>query len=263
MSKNSKWGASVDDDDDGHSHEASERKALKRARQCCCLSVSGALAVLLLLVAALGVSVGIAASFHGLPSDHYERALALLKKYPVIDGHNDLADELRTVFYNQLDRIDLTKNTSGQHGVLWQTDIPRLKAGHVGAQFWSAYMPCTTQFKDATRTFIDQVDVIKLFVEKYPSVFRFAVSASDIEATKDDQIASLIGVEGGHAIDSSLGTLRQFYMLGARYMTLTHTCNTPWAHNSYDQGTEGLNDFGKVFLCVRTLLTQVLVDGSS
>ena len=155
MSKNSKWDTSVDDDDDAHSHEASERKALKRARQCCCLSVSGALAVLLVLVAALGVSVGIAASFHGLPSDHHERALALLKKYPVIDGlvsapiiiitnlfvysHNDLADELRTVFYNQLDRIDLTKNTSGQYGVLWQTDVPRLKAGHVGAQV-TAYL---------------------------------------------------------------------------------------------------------------------------
>ena len=90
-------------------------------------------------------------------------------------------------------------------------------------------MPCTTQYKDATRTFLDQIDIIKLFVEKYPSVFHFAVSASDIEdADGDNLIASLIGVEGGHAIDSSLGTLRQLYALGARYMTLTHTCNTPW-----------------------------------
>eukprot|EP00731_Ephydatia_muelleri_P026058 Em0018g158a len=157
---------------------------------------------------------------------------------------------------NQVQTVDLTKNYSGAdpkiYGPSWHTDIPRLKAGGVGGQFWSAYMGCSSQYADATRTFLDQIDVIRQFIAQYSTVFKFATSADDIEqAIAQGYIASMIGVEGGHAIDSSLGTLRQLYQLGARYMTLTHTCDTPLltsthprAHSCVDPTPLGLNAFG-------------------
>ncbi|CAI8014227.1 Dipeptidase 1 [Geodia barretti] len=208
------------------------------------LGIILAAAVLVLVV---GLSVGLSSVGGGRSSDPMTRAEDLLAEYPVIDGHNDLAYELRANFKNQLGDIDLLKNTSGQYGVAWQTDIPRLRAGHVGGQFWSAYMGCGEPHReDATRTFLDQMDVIKRFVQNYTSTFLWATTSKDMElAVPANKIASLIGVEGGHAISSSLGTLRQLYELGARYMTLTHTCNTPWAHSSTDTTSNGLTDFGR------------------
>ncbi|KAF7651160.1 hypothetical protein LDENG_00115440 [Lucifuga dentata] len=120
-------------------------------------------------------------------------------------------------------------------------------------QFWSAFVPCDSQYKDAVRQTLEQIDVIHRMCDKYPETFMFAMSSQDImEAFGQNKTACLIGVEGGHSIDSSLGTLRTMYQLGVRYLTLTHSCNTPWADNwRVDTGSEpsehnGLSHFGKV-----------------
>ncbi|XP_062327045.1 dipeptidase 1 isoform X2 [Osmerus eperlanus] len=173
-------------------------------------------------------------------------ALRLMSETPLIDGHNDLPWQLRMKFNNQLSNVDLyTLNNT-------HTNIPKIREGRLGAQFWSAYVPCESQYKDAVRQTLEQIDVVHRMCQKYPEVFMFAASSQDIvEAFAQNKTASLIGVEGGHSLDSSLGTLRTMYQLGARYLTLTHSCNTPWADNwLVDTGSEpsqhdGLSAFGK------------------
>ncbi|XP_068178995.1 dipeptidase 1 [Antennarius striatus] len=170
------------------------------------------------------------------------RALKLMTETPLIDGHNDLPWQLRKQFNNQLEKVDLY-NLETTH-----TNIPKIAAGRLGAQFWSAYVPCETQYKDAVRQTLEQIDVVHRMCQKYPEAFMFATSSQDIrDAFRMNKTASL----GGHSIDSSLGTLRTMYQLGVRYLTLTHSCNTPWADNwRVDEGTEpsqhdGLSQFGK------------------
>ncbi|XP_064168566.1 dipeptidase 1-like [Anguilla rostrata] len=175
-----------------------------------------------------------------------DKALKLMKQTPLIDGHNDLPWQIRKQFNNQLSKVDLnTIQTT-------HTNIPKIKEGHLAAQFWSAYVPCDTQHKDAVRQTLDQIDIIHRMCDAYPESFMFATSSQDImEAFIQNKTASLIGVEGGHSIDSSLGILRIMYRLGVRYLTLTHSCNTPWVDNwKVDTGTEapvhnGLSPFGK------------------
>lgn len=174
------------------------------------------------------------------------RALRLMSETPLIDGHNDLPWQLREQFNNQLNKVDLNKLETTH------TNIPKMKEGRLGAQFWSAYVPCATQYKDAVRQTLEQIDVIHRMCDKYPETFMFATSSQEITtAFRLNKTASLIGVEGGHSIDSSLGTLRTMYQLGVRYLTLTHSCNTPWADNwLVDTGSEpsehsGLSPFGK------------------
>uniref|UniRef100_A0A8C9VK07 Dipeptidase n=1 Tax=Scleropages formosus TaxID=113540 RepID=A0A8C9VK07_SCLFO len=159
--------------------------------------------------------------------------------------HNDLPWQLRSKFNNQLNNVDLNTLNSTH------TNIPKIKAGRLAAQFWAAYVPCDTQNKDAVRQTLEQIDVIHRMCEKYPEDFMFATSSRDImEAFTQNKMASLIGVEGGHSMDSSLATLRTLYQLGVRYMTLTHSCNTPWVDNwLVDTGSDpsennGLSDFG-------------------
>lgn len=174
------------------------------------------------------------------------RALRLMSETPLIDGHNDLPWQLRKQFNNQLNNVDLhTLNTT-------HTNIQKIKDGRLGAQFWSAYVPCDTQYKDAVRQTLEQIDVVHRMCQKYPETFMFATSSDDImKAFDKNKTASLIGVEGGHSIDSSLGTLRVMYHLGVRYLTLTHSCNTPWADNwlvdegSHSSEHNGLSPFGK------------------
>ncbi|XP_007426133.2 dipeptidase 2 [Python bivittatus] len=170
--------------------------------------------------------------------------LDLMKASPLIDGHNDLPLKLRWLYQNKLSTIDL-KTLSATN-----TNIEKLQAGHVGVQFWSVYVLCGAQDKDAVRLTLEQIDVVKRMCGDYEEL-ELVTSSAGIENLGNGKIACLIGIEGGHSIDSSLATLRMFYDLGVRYMTLTHTCNTPWAEtstkhiHSFYPDVKGLSPFGK------------------
>jgi membrane dipeptidase len=168
----------------------------------------------------------------------------LLREAPLIDGHNDVPWEYRK-FSNDFSAVDLRGDTSKLNSP-WATDIPRLRAGGVGAQFWSVYVPAKLPGADATQAVLEQMDVVHRMCARYPDTFELALTAKDIERIhRQGRIASLIGMEGGHAINNSLATLRMTYQLGARYLTLTHTKNTDWADAAGDEPKcHGLTAFG-------------------
>ncbi|MDQ3069421.1 MAG: dipeptidase [Acidobacteriota bacterium] len=170
-----------------------------------------------------------------------DRARALQKQAPLIDGHNDFPWEVREKSAGDVDARDLSKPVQGH------TDIARLRAGGVGAQFWSVYVPSTLQGQAAVTATLEQIDIVHRMLRKYPDTFELALTAADIERVfAKGKIASLIGMEGGHSIDSSLGTLRMMHRLGARYMTLTHSLNIPWADSATDKPVlGGLSPFGE------------------
>jgi membrane dipeptidase len=169
------------------------------------------------------------------------RARRLMKEAPFIDTHNDLPEVLAMQASGDLTRMD-------PNGPLPKidTDIPRLKKGGVGGEFWAAYVPPGYDGRGAGRHAIEQIDIIHRMIERSP-VLRYATTAEDIvRIHRQGHIASLIGIEGGHAIENSLGMLRQYYALGVRYMTLTHGSTIPWADASTDSARHGgLTRFGE------------------
>jgi membrane dipeptidase len=160
----------------------------------------------------------------------------------VFDGHNDLPWAARELCGYDFDKLDLA---GGCPDV--QTDIPRLRKGGVGAQFWSVYVPGRLQGGDAVTATLEQIDFVRRMVATHPADFALATTADEVEAAvRQGGIASLLGMEGGHSIDSSLGTLRMMHALGVRYMTLTHNQNVPWADSATDEPMHGgLTDFGR------------------
>jgi membrane dipeptidase len=170
------------------------------------------------------------------------RARALHKQVPLIDGHNDYPWELRQKAGRDLAKLDIAAAQPAIH-----TDIARLKAGGVGGQFWSVYTPSDFAGQTAVTATLEQIDIVHRMMKKYPETFELALTAGDVERIfKSGKIASLIGMEGGHSIDNSLATLRMFHQLGARYMTLTHSKNTDWADSGTDTPKHaGLSAFGE------------------
>ncbi|MFI2240752.1 dipeptidase [Streptomyces chrestomyceticus] len=172
-----------------------------------------------------------------------EAARALLAEHPVVDGHNDLPWALREQVRYDLDRRDI----AGDQTDHLHTDIPRLRAGGVGAQFWSVYVRTDYTGDQAVSATLEQIDVVRLLAARYPGDLRLAYTADDMEAARaDGRIASLMGAEGGHSINNSLATLRALYELGVRYMTLTHNDNIDWADSATDEPrAHGLTAFGR------------------
>ncbi|GAA5027113.1 dipeptidase [Actinopolymorpha pittospori] len=175
-------------------------------------------------------------------ADHLERARALLAAHPLVDGHNDLPQAVRRAAAYDFDKVDVAQSQPGL-----DTDIPRLRAGGVGAQFWSVYVPSRLQGDHAVSATLEQIDGVHAMVRRYADTFGLATTAEEVEQVfASGRIASLMGMEGGHSIDCSLATLRAMYTLGVRYMTLTHNDNVPWADSATDEpAVGGLSRFGE------------------
>ncbi|CAH0546421.1 unnamed protein product [Brassicogethes aeneus] len=229
------------------SSDSDSTKGTFRGPWCVCLVIC---AVIATLTAGLGLPLILSPE---LPPQTQEDRLyvirRLLKETPLIDGHNDLPWNLRKFVHNKILNLNFStlSNAEPWSRSIWShTDITRLKQGLLGAQFWSAYVPCKAQHLDAVQITLEQIDVIKRLVDYNSQHFHLVKSVKEILKThKDGRIASLIGVEGGHALGNSLAVLRTFYNLGARYLTITHSCDTPWAFGTDSQNDEGLSVFGK------------------
>jgi membrane dipeptidase len=182
--------------------------------------------------------------------DYHHRVEQILLRTPLIDGHNDLPWEIRDRFKSDLAAVDLASDTAHlpypPDGAPLMTDIPRLHAGMVGGQFWSVWVPTGQKGFEAVQTTLEQIDLVKRMAARYPKDLEMAYTAADVRRIhQEHKVASMIGIEGGHQINNSLGVLRQMYDAGARYMTLTHSSNTAWADSATDAPVHhGLTPFG-------------------
>jgi membrane dipeptidase len=175
------------------------------------------------------------------------QARAMLSRFPLIDGHNDLPWAIREAHGTAGLEAAIGAAAVGKHAPRFHTDIPRLVEGGVGGQFWSVYVPGTLGADEAVRVTLEQVDLTRRLIDAHPSRFQLALTAADAEqAFRAGRIASLLGAEGGHCIGGSLGVLRALHALGVRYMTLTHNQNVGWADSATDvPDAGGLTDFGR------------------
>jgi membrane dipeptidase len=170
-----------------------------------------------------------------------ENARRILREAPLVDGHNDLPWVIREKAGGNVEGYDIAVRAD------FDTDIPRLREGQVGTQFWSVWVPSSLTPVEAMRTQLEQIDIALRMIALYPDDLQLATSLADIEAArKQGRIASLLGMEGGHSIANSLGALRSYYALGVRYMTLTHFHSNDWADSATDDARhEGISDFGR------------------
>ncbi len=176
-------------------------------------------------------------------ADPLAHAIEILKSTPLVDGHNDLPWAIREskTAPRDVDAYDLRKKTPHQ------TDVARMRAGHLGGQFWSVYVPGEVKDSGYARIQLEQIDIARRMIAKYPEALVAASTAADVRAAfKAGKVGGLLGLEGGHAIENSLGALRAYYALGARYMTLTHNVTLDWADAALDSAKHGgLTNFGK------------------
>jgi membrane dipeptidase len=178
----------------------------------------------------------------GEPPPWSERVQRVMRGVPLVDGHNDLPWAMRDAARYDLDAIDIALPQPKLH-----TDIPRLRRGLLGGQFWSVYVPASLQGDGAVTATLEQIAFVHELARRYPATFTLAATAADVERiAAAGRIASFAGIEGGHSIGSSLPALRAMYALGARYMTLTHSANVPWADSGTDTARHaGLTSFGE------------------
>ena len=197
---------------------------------------------MLLLMGGFIISMACTPAEEPLPDDPLARARALHQKVPLTDGHNDLPWQYRNEANRDVWAMDINQPQPKLH-----TDIPRLREGQLGAQFWSVYVPASMQGKEAVRATMEEIDIVYQLLQRYPETFQLVSTADELEtAFKAGKIASMMGIEGGHSIDASMGALRMFHKLGVGYMTLTHGRNVPWADASTDEAkADGLTKFGE------------------